>query len=113
MATNAQRSLDSRRALIDAGRALFGEHGYADTSTPMIAGAAGVSRGALYHHFEDKQALFRAVIQDAYESIEAEIENSAFGAGDPLEALIEGGESFISAISDPVLRRILLVDGPA
>ncbi len=113
MATNAQRSLESRRALIDAGRALFGEHGYADTSTPAIAAAAGVSRGALYHHFADKQALFQAVVQDAYESIEAEIENSAFDAGDPLEALIEGGEAFISTMSDPLLRRILLVDGPA
>lgn len=111
--TNEERTTASRSKLIEVGRQLFGEHGFAATSTPMIAEAAGVSRGALYHHFKDKAALFAAVVEAEYERLEAEIDRTTTNMSDPLEALIEGGEGFINAASDPVSRRILFVDGPA
>ena len=113
MKTNAQRSEDSRRVLIAAARDLFGTQGYGATSTPAIASAAGVSRGALYHHFPDKAALFSAVVQAEYKRVEDEIDHDTDTISDTLEMLIEGGERFIAAMNDPASRQILLVDGPA
>ena len=113
MKTNSQRSEDSRRALVAAARDLFGAQGYGATSTPAIATAAGVSRGALYHHFADKAALFSAVVQAEYSRVEDEIEHDTDPISDTLELLIEGGERFISAMNDPASRQILMVDGPA
>lgn len=110
--TNAERSEDSRRKLLAVGRDLFGEYGYSGTSTPVIADAAGVSRGALYHHFKDKAALFAAVIKAEYDRLEAVIEGMTSVTSDPLEALIEGGDAYVAAASDRITRRILFVDGP-
>lgn len=112
MVANAQRTEVSRSALIEAGRALFGAKGYKDTSTPMIAEAAGVSRGALYHHFKDKESLFHAVAEAEYVIVTNAINVDARAASDPLEALIEGGDAFIATMSDPISRQILLIDGP-
>lgn len=113
MKTNTQRSEDSRRVLIAAARDLIGTQGYGATSTPAIASAAGVSRGALYHHFSDKAALFSAVVQAEYKRVEDEIDHDTDTISDTLELLIEGGERFIAAMNDPASRQILLVDGPA
>ncbi|MEM1036657.1 MAG: TetR/AcrR family transcriptional regulator [Pseudomonadota bacterium] len=110
--SNTVRTRESRRRLLKAGRALFGEHGFVATSTPMIAEAAGVSRGALYHHFEDKAALFAAVVKAEYEHLEKEIDRNILETTDPLEVLIEGGDNFISAASDPITQRILFLEGP-
>lgn len=112
MATNEQRTEKARRVLIETARALFGAHGYANTTTPMIADATGLTRGALYHHFNDKAGLFEAVVTDEYARIGEKIEAYASETQDPLEALIEGGDAFISAMSDPVSQRILLIDAP-
>ena len=111
--TNEERTAAARSNLIETGRQLFGTHGFAATSTPMIANAAGVSRGALYHHFEDKADLFRAVVEAEYERLEAAIDAMIQHVSDPLEILIEGGEGFIAAASDPISQRILFVDGPS
>ena len=92
---------------------MFGEHGYAATSTPRIAAAANVSRGALYHHFADKAALFAAVIEAEYERLDAEIERVSSIVSDPLESLVEGGDAFISAASDPISQRLLFIEAPA
>ncbi|MEO1476152.1 MAG: TetR/AcrR family transcriptional regulator [Pseudomonadota bacterium] len=111
--TNEERSAAARAKLIQAGRSLFGEHGYVGTSTPMIATSAGVSRGALYHHFEDKADLFQAVVEAEYERLEEAIDRTITHVSDPIEILIEGGEGFIAAASDPMAQRILFVDGPS
>lgn len=113
MATNEERRETTRRKLVEAGRALFGRQGYAATATPAIAEAAGLSRGALYHHFENKGALFRAVVETEYRAVAELIDRTATETPDPLEALIEGGDAFIDAMADPASRQILCVDGPS
>lgn len=113
--TQAERSEATRGALIRAARSLFAERGYADVGTEEIVRAAGVTRGALYHHFGGKRDLFEAV----YEQIEAELaERIAAGAlaanaGSPLEAMRAGAEMFLQACTEPEAQRIVLLDGPS
>jgi AcrR family transcriptional regulator len=113
--TQAERSESTRAALIAAARGLFAERGYAGVGTEEIVRAAGVTRGALYHHFDGKQDLFEAV----YEQIEAELaERIAAGAleanaASPLEAMRAGAEMFLAACTEPEAQRIVLLDGPS
>ncbi len=113
MASNQERTEKSRKALLEAARSLFGDKGYAETSTAMVCQQAGVSRGALYHHFKDKEALFHVVVRAEYCRVEDLINQASTRPTDPLERLIEGGDGFIDAMSEPVSRQILLVDGPS
>jgi AcrR family transcriptional regulator len=112
--TQPERSQATRAALIAAARRLFAERGYARVGTEEIVQAAGVTRGALYHHFEDKRALFEAV----YEEVEGELtERIATGAlanaSSPLEAMRAGAAMFLTACTEPEAQRITLLDGPA
>ena len=111
--SNRERTEATRGDLIAAARKLFTEKSYAETSTPEIVAAAGVTRGALYHHFEDKQALFRAVVEHEAELVAAEIERAAPDTLPARKALITGGEAFIKAMATPGRTRLLLLDGPA
>jgi AcrR family transcriptional regulator len=110
--TNQARSDATRTSLIAAARQAFIAHGYAGTSTPDLVEAAGVTRGALYHHFADKEALFRAVVEAEQAAVAAEIE-AAPGEGSPVEALIAGGEAYLAAMAVPGRTRLLLIDAPA
>ncbi|HEX5375129.1 MAG TPA: TetR family transcriptional regulator [Solirubrobacterales bacterium] len=113
--TQTERSESTRAALIEAARGLFAERGYAGVGTEEIVRAAGVTRGALYHHFDGKLELFAAV----YERIEAELaERIAAGAlaanaSSPLEAMRAGAEMFLAACTEPAVQQIALLDGPA
>jgi AcrR family transcriptional regulator len=113
--TQAERSEATRGALIAAARGLFAEHGFAGVGTEEIVRAAGVTRGALYHHFKGKRELFEAV----YERIEAELaERIAAGAlaanaASPMEAMRAGAEMFLAASTEPETQRIVLLDGPS
>lgn len=112
--TNQARTDATRAALLKAARRLFAEKGYAETSTPEIVRAAGVTRGALYHHFEDKEALFSGVVRQEYERVAAEIDKRAKGApGSAIEALQQGSRAYLNAMEDKGRVRILLLDGPA
>lgn len=111
--SNPERSQATRSALLAAARRLFVERGYAETATPDIVAAAGVTRGALYHHFADKQALFRAVVEAEAAAVAAEIERAAPAGLPPLEALLRGGEAYLRAMAVPGRTRLLLLDGPA
>ncbi|MCG6207322.1 TetR/AcrR family transcriptional regulator [Rhodopseudomonas sp. HC1] len=110
--TNLERSSTTRAGLIAAARQAFVARGYAGTSTPDLVEAAGVTRGALYHHFADKQALFRAVIEAESAAVAAEIEAAPF-SGSPIEALVAGGEAYLQAMALPGRTRLLLVEAPS
>lgn len=111
-----ERRATTRRQLLAAARQLFAEKGYAQTSTPDIVAAAGVTRGALYHHFADKQALFAAVVEEEHALLALTIHQAAEAGEEepgPIKALIRGGEGFMAAMQDEGRRRILIIDAPA
>ncbi|AWM27192.1 TetR family transcriptional regulator [Sinorhizobium fredii USDA 205] len=111
--SNRERSDTTRAAILDAARELFIAKGYADTATPDIVAAAGLTRGALYHHFEDKKALFRAVVEQEAGQVAAAIELSDTGQGAPRDALLAGASAYFDAMAMPGRVRLLLLDGPA
>jgi AcrR family transcriptional regulator len=111
----AERSAAMRQRLLAAARALFAEKGYAATGTPELVAAAGVTRGALYHHFADKAELFRAVVEEEHVRV-AEAVNASSGdvaRDDAIGALLAGSDAFLEAMQEPGRRQILLVDAPA
>lgn len=112
--SQADRREETRALLMTAARQLFADKGFAETSTPEIVAAAGVTRGALYHHFADKTALFAAVVEQEHADRAAAIESAGDSSpADPLAALLAGSDAFFAAMADPGRRRILLVDAPA
>lgn len=111
--SNRDRTEKTRAALILAARALFVDKGYADTSTPEIVAAAGITRGALYHHFEDKRALFRAVVTDEALAVARAIERETPDGLQPLEALLKGSVAYLDAMRVPGRTRLLLIEGPS
>ncbi len=110
--SNRERTEKTKAALIAAARTLFVEKGYAETSTPEIVTAAGITRGALYHHFEDKRALFRAVVREEALAVTREIERAAPKRLAPLDALIAGGNAYLDAMRVVGRTRLLLIEGP-
>lgn len=111
--SNRDRTEATRNALIAAARRLFAEKSYAETGTPEIVAAAGVTRGALYHHFADKQALFAAVVEAEAEAVAKEVDRASADTASLRDALIIGGEAFLEAMAAPGRTRLLLLDGPA
>ena len=111
--SNRERTEATRAALIAAARRLFVERGYAETGTPEIVAAASVTRGALYHHFADKQALFRAVVEEEARIVAAEIESATPEGLASREAIIRGGDVYLAAMTEPGRTQLLLIDGPA
>ncbi len=109
----AERSEATRSALVSAARELFAQRGYSGVGTEEIVRAAGVTRGALYHHFEDKRDLFLAVYEALESELMAEIAQGAMSAKDPVEALRAGSEAWLNACEDPAIQRIVLLDAPS
>lgn len=111
--SNKARTEQTRAGLIAAARALFIDKGYADTATPDIVAAAGMTRGALYHHFEDKKALLRAVVEHESRQVAEQIETASPAGSSVMAALAAGGSAFLDAMQEPGRTRLLLLDGPA
>jgi len=111
--SNADRTQSMRDGLIASARDLFIENGYAETSTPEIVARANVTRGALYHHFEDKASLFRAVIRAESERVAEEINLATKDCTDAAEALNTGTDAYLEAMTVPGRTRLLLIDGPS
>lgn len=111
--SNADRTAETRARLLTAARQLFVTCGYAATSTPMIVKDAGVTRGALYHHFADKESIFRAVVEAEATEVASMVERSS-AAGDTAAArLIAGAAAYLQAMNEEGRVRLLLIDGPS
>ena len=98
---------------MQAARRPFIEKGYGETSTPEIVAAAGITRGALYHHFEDKRALFRAIVTDEALAVAEAIERHAPAELQPIDALLAGSSAYLDAMRVPGRTRLLLIEGPS
>ena len=109
----AERTAATRRALLDAARDLFAARGYARTAREHIVGAAGVTRGALHHHFRNKEGLFRAVFEEMEETLAGRILAAAADAHDEAEGLRRGCAAFLDAATDPAIQQVILIDAPA
>jgi AcrR family transcriptional regulator len=109
----AERTEATRGALIAAARELFAERGFAGVGTEEIVRRAGVTRGALYHHFSGKEDLFRAVYEQVERELAERIAAGAVGDPDPVHALRAGTATFLDACLDPEVQRISLLDAPA
>jgi AcrR family transcriptional regulator len=111
--TQAQRRDETRAALLAAGRRLFAEIGYDDVPAEQVVAEAGVTRGALYHHFEGgKAGLFEAVFVEIEEELVAQFPLDDF-ATDPLGTLRAGIGTFLDLSLGSGVQRITLIDGPA
>ncbi len=111
--TQRERSEATTGELLDAARRLFAADGYPATSLDDVVRAAGVTKGALYHHFEDKRDLFRAVFEREHRRL-AKIAVEAYRAEDDgWEGLYAGCRAFFEAVLDPGVQRIALLDAPS
>ena len=109
----ASKATQTRRSLVVEARRLFGERGYAASSVEEIVRAAGVTKGALYHHFTGKDDLFRAVVEDVKGEVTAVVGQSFLATDDEPDALdtvTRGCLAFIDAHRDPAIQRITILD---
>ena len=113
--TQADRSASTRDALVTAARRLFAADGFAEVPADAIVAAAGVTRGALYHQFADKTALFDAVVEVVEADIARRLADDVAAAGitDPIEALRRATRTWLEICVEPDIRRITLIDGPS
>jgi AcrR family transcriptional regulator len=109
----AEHSAQTRAALLRVARRLFAQHGYAGTATEDVVRRARVTRGALYHHFKDKQDLFKAILHEEQLKLAARCTAAGAKESDPWQALITANEAFLDACLDPAVQQIVLIDAPA
>ena len=114
MGVKAARAEATRAALIGKARSLFAERGYAGVGTEQIVRHAGVTRGALYHHFPaGKAELFEAVVETVSAELAQRIASEALAETDPWDQFRRGCAIFLDAALDPELQQLLLLDAPA
>src|SRR3954464_2162461 len=109
----AEFSASTKRALVDVAEVLFTEHGYAATSLDSIVAGAEVTKGALYHHFSGKQALFEAVFERVEDDAARAIQKALKGHRDPWEKATAGLRAFLTVVQEPRYRRVVIQEGPA
>lgn len=113
MATQEERTAASLAKLMDAARTLFRAEGYAATSVDDITRAAALTKGAFYHHFTDKKAIFLAVFEEAERQLHIDIKAAVCSDDDPWTMLKTGCLAFLDITSDPATLRLLLSEGPS
>jgi AcrR family transcriptional regulator len=113
--TQEERSAATRDALISAARKLWGLRGYAEVGTPEIATAAGVTRGAMYHQFADKAALFGEVVEAVEQDVMARMATlvAESGATTPADAIRAAVNAWLDVSGDPEVRQLILLDAPS
>lgn len=105
-------SSSTKRALLDNATSLFTDHGYAGTSLDEVVAAARVTKGALYHHYSSKLALFESVFMRCQEDTMKKIEKSLRQSKDPWERAQIGLRTFLDICQEPTYRRICIQEGP-
>jgi AcrR family transcriptional regulator len=110
--TQQERSDATVEDLLAAARALFATAGYAATSLDAVCERAGVTKGALYHHFSGKKQLFAAVYAREQERLNERITAAYRAVTDPWGAVFEGCRAYLEASLDPAVQRITLLDAP-
>lgn len=105
-------SSSTRRALLDCATELFAERGYAGTSLDEVVANARVTKGALYHHYSGKRALFEAVFERTQERVVKQISAETKKVKDPWERAVVGVRAFMSVCQEPEFRRIVMQEGP-
>jgi AcrR family transcriptional regulator len=105
--------LETRAKLMAAGRKAFAKVGYADASMDDFTAEAGLTRGALYHHFGDKKGLFQAVVSQIDAEMAERLRQRAARAPSRWEGFVEEGIGYIEMALEPEIQRIVLRDGPA
>lgn len=113
MAKQAERRAATIEAILAAARCLFGTQGFAATTMDEIAGAAGIAKGAVYHHFKTKEAVFEAVFDQVSRDLVIEIDGAARAEKDVLAAMVAGTQHYFAATAKGPTGRIILRDGPA
>ena len=113
MATQAERRAATRGAILTAAEDLFGRHGFTPTTMDQIAQASGVAKGAIYHHFPTKEAVFEAVFQHSSTRLADQLGQATGGARDVLAALSQGVRAYFAACAEGPTGQIILKDGPA
>jgi len=113
MRTKSKQRAETMHRLITVAREQFAEHGYAQASTEAIVQMAGVTRGALYHHFQSKEGLFKAVVAEVQGEVGRRVAEASQAQPDPWDQLMIGCQAFLRACLEPDVLRILLIDGPA
>ena len=108
-----EQSQATRSALIKTARKLFARHGYADTDIETVARRTRVTRGALYHHFRDKQDLFSAVFDLEEQNLAQTVAMAAVSQSGTWEGMLAGCNAFLDACLDPAVQRIVLIDALA
>jgi AcrR family transcriptional regulator len=111
--TQKERSDETIRRVVAAARELFGSRGFADTTLEEIAQLAGVSKGALFHHFDGKLGLFQAVFVTEQETLAATVVDASRRKRDPWDAFFAGCHAFLEASVDSAVQQITLLDAPA
>jgi AcrR family transcriptional regulator len=113
MAKQAERRAATSEAILTAARRLFGTQGFAATTMDEIAEAAGVAKGAVYHHFKTKEAVFDAVFDAVSRDLVVEIDSAARAEKDVLAAMVAGTQHYFAATAKGPTGQIILRDGPA
>jgi AcrR family transcriptional regulator len=103
----------TREALLNAAREIFVEEGFTQASVEAIARRARVTRGAFYHHFDDKQALFEALVVALQADAAERLAQGAAGEGAPFARLRAGAKTFLAVCLEPAYRRLVIQDAPA
>jgi AcrR family transcriptional regulator len=110
--TKTAQTLATKQSLEAVARKLFAARGYDQVSAEEIVAAAGVTRGALYHHYDGKPGLFEAVVENCMRELHQRLAEAARNAKDPLQALQAGIRAFLTHATEATTQRILLIDAP-
>ncbi|MGO8908043.1 MAG: TetR/AcrR family transcriptional regulator [Bradyrhizobium sp.] len=113
MATQAERREKTQAAIVKAAKRIFGERGFAATTMDDIAAAARVAKGAVYHHFPTKEALFEAVFEQVSIELVSDLDRISRTENDALAAMAAGTQAYFSACAKGATGQIILRDGPA